>query len=321
MKSKKREPLAILCSDLHLSLRPPVCRDDKDWMATQARYLAQVSDLSWELAKRSPWFLGKHFPVIIAGDIFDRWNPPPELLTFAFRHLPKNIWAVPGQHDLPNHREEEVDRSGYGVLIESGRINGLGHLLEAGNRYSLSGFGWGREVKPLEDSFRKYDPQEGKCIHVAVVHKYIFDTGSNAFIGAKEEDHISAFRERLAGYDVAVFGDNHKGFSTRLKSGTWIFNCGGFIRRKIDEVDYKPQIGILYNDGTVSAKMLDTSADRFKDAKEIVEEMEVDLHAFVEQLEKMGDHGLDFRAAVRKSLDGMEECPGPVKELVLKCLE
>jgi len=316
-----REPLMIVCSDLHLALRQPACRDDADWMETQARYLKTISDLAVKLAEGSSWCLSSSLPVVVAGDIFDKWNPSPELLTFAFRHLPENLFAVPGQHDLPNHREEEMERSGYGVLVEAGRIHNLSHYLEGGNRFSLSAFGWGKEIKPLDDSFRKYNPGEGKCVHVAVCHRYIYDTGSNAYFDAPEDAHISAFSKKLSGYDVAVFGDNHKGFLSRLKSGVAIFNCGGFIRRKIDEVEYRPQFGIIYSDGSVEARKFDVSVDKFRSPEELAEVLEVDVKAFVAQLEALGDLGLDFRAAVRSHLDSLPEVPAPVKELVLKSIE
>jgi DNA repair exonuclease SbcCD nuclease subunit len=62
-------PLAVLVADLHLSLQQPACRADENWLAVQKRYLKQLSVIG--------------LAVICAGDIFDRWNPSPELLVFA----------------------------------------------------------------------------------------------------------------------------------------------------------------------------------------------------------------------------------------------
>ena len=105
--------IAILCSDLHLSLTKPACRADKDWMEVQAHYLKQLEDTAGNL------------PIFCAGDIFDRWNAPPELINFALRNLPDDMLCVPGQHDLPNHRLDEKHRSGYGVLSNAGKIEDL----------------------------------------------------------------------------------------------------------------------------------------------------------------------------------------------------
>ena len=52
------------------------------------RSLEQIRDLQKEF----------DCPVICAGDIFDKWNSPPELINFAYDNLPE-IYAIPGQHD------------------------------------------------------------------------------------------------------------------------------------------------------------------------------------------------------------------------------
>src|SRR5688500_1062308 len=97
----KAEPIAILCADLHLTMKQPACRDDDDWMKTQAGYLSQLKML------QKSETMGPVLPILCAGDIFDKWNAPPELIHFALEHLPDGMICVPGQHDLPNHRMEE----------------------------------------------------------------------------------------------------------------------------------------------------------------------------------------------------------------------
>jgi hypothetical protein len=305
----KPYPIAVLCSDLHLTLALPACRADKDWMAVQAHYLNQL----WISDERE----GKdeYLPVICAGDIFDRWNPPPELINFALQHLPDGMLCVPGQHDLPNHRIEDMYRSGYGVLKQAGRIVDLTHSIQRQGWVRpviLHGFGWGEDIQPVPRD------KDG-CLYVAVIHKYIWTIG-HSYPGAPEEAHLAQLMPKLKGYDVAVIGDNHKGFSKKLKTGTFVFNCGGFIRRKSDELKYEPQVGILYDDGSVAAIKLNTSIDRFRTPEEMAEVFEVDMDGFVDQLEKLGEHGMDFRETVYHSLDGMD-IPEPVKDLVRKALE
>ena len=114
---KKPHRIAILCSDLHLSLQRPACRADDDWMGVQAGYLNQLK----QLAVDSNYSFGT-LPIAFAGDLFDKWNVQPELINFALEHLPDGMICVPGQHDLPNHRLDQVHRSGYGVLVAAGKI-------------------------------------------------------------------------------------------------------------------------------------------------------------------------------------------------------
>ena len=99
--------IAVCCSDIHLSHRPPKLREaEPNWYAAQARVLSQVRAVV-ETHK---------CPLIVAGDVFDEgWRAhkcPPELVNFAIRHLPV-CYAVPGQHDLPHHRYADVDKSAY----------------------------------------------------------------------------------------------------------------------------------------------------------------------------------------------------------------
>lgn len=318
---KSPEPIAILCADLHLSLKQPACRAD-DWLAVQKEYLGQMKTLACTATER--WLgnrnvTGRPLPVLCAGDIFDRWNVPPELIRFALEHLPDGMICVPGQHDLPNHSFAEIHRSAYGVLREAGKIRcAASHRRrEVPSRsyvqvaeWNVYGFAWGEEVTPPVSAL----------IHpaLALCHQYVWNM-SASYPGAPAEAHVSKLMRPLKPYRVAVFGDNHKGFLLRLKTGTTLLNCGGFIRRKSDELDYQPKVGILHADGSIKLHKLDTSQDQFRTPEEMASAVETDISGFVEELSKLGEHGLDFRESVRRAADSMD-LPGPVREKVLKCL-
>ncbi len=304
--ANKAKPVAILCSDMHLTTKQPACRADKDWMGVQAHYLEQVRELAVLHAGVDV------LPVIIAGDIFDRWNPPPELITFALKELPLRVMAIPGQHDLPNHRTEDIHKSGYGVLLEAHAIHHLDGAYGAiAPGVHIYGFGWEREVtRPIK-----------KVLNIAVVHRYIWDILPNSYPGAPVKAQVNSLLEEFGKYNVAVFGDNHKGFSTKLKNGTRIFNCGGFIRRKSDEIGYQPQVGILMDDGNVKVHYLDTSIDRFHKDAVVREEVQTehDVKAFIKQLEGLTDHGLDYPEAVKAYLRS-HPVSKKVQDLVLSTL-
>lgn len=321
---KSPEPIAILCADLHLSLKQPACRAD-DWLAVQKEYLGQMKTLACTATER--WLgnrnvTGRPLPVLCAGDIFDKWNVPPELIRFALEHLPDGMICVPGQHDLPNHSFAEIHRSAYGVLREAGKINcaathrrrevpARSHLQLGSGELVVYGFGWNEEIVPPPIKNPGY-------VVTALVHQYIWDM-SHSYPGAPAEAHLSKFAKALRPYDVAVFGDNHKGFLRKLKTGTTVLNCGGFIRRKSDELDYQPKVGILHADGSIKLHKLDISRDQFRTPEEMASAVETDISGFVEELSKLGEHGLDFRESVRRAADSMD-LPGLVREKVLKCL-
>src|SRR5580765_2947060 len=198
------EPIALVISDLHLSLLQPACRADKDWMEVQKKYLAQVRMIADHSSISGP------LPVLCAGDIFDRWNPPPELINFALRELPDGMICVPGQHDLPNHRMDQIHRSGYGVLVQAKKIKDIaGQILKAA-KIHIYGFGWNQDI-----TLPKYIPGNG-LLNIALIHHYCWAIG-HQYPGAPEDSHLNAFMKQLKGYDVAVFGDNHKSFLQELK--------------------------------------------------------------------------------------------------------
>lgn len=270
-------------------------------MAVQAGYLRQLKRIAGKL------------PILCAGDIFDRWNTPPELINFALKELPDGMHCIPGQHDLPNHRIDLMHRSGYGVLARTGKIIDIQGTLtwKAGEtQMQFYGYGWGQEIVP---------PAFKSKLKIAIVHRYVW-TADTGFPGATEDSRLSAIAKQLRGYDVAVFGDNHKGFLKQLKSGCTVLNCGGFIRRKSDERNYRPSVGILYDDGTVEREFLDTSADVFHEQEDELGETPLGMQAFINELEMLGEHGMDFRESVLRHIQSNDIRPR-VREIVKEALD
>lgn len=296
----KSHPVAVAVADLHLSLTAPACRADKDWLAVQAGYLQQLKDLAQDL------------PILCAGDLFDRWNTPPELLHFALEYLPDGMICVPGQHDLPNHRMEDLHRCGYGVLAKAGKIRditgGMPYVTEEG--IYVQGFGWGQEISGTKSGWED-------TIRIALIHRYCWTEGRE-FPGAPAEAHLNALPPAIRSYSLAVFGDNHKSFVKYNKKFT-VVNCGGFIRRKSDEIPYHPCVSVLYNDGSVRQQPLDIANDQFYEDAKQREESELDLQGFLNSLEGLGEHGLNFKEAVENHLrrEGLRKS---VHQIILQCL-
>jgi len=298
--------IAVLAADIHLQHTcPPARAAEPSWYECMKRQLWQLDDVA-----------SKHqAPIILAGDIFDRWNAPPELVNFAISHMPSNhCYAIPGQHDLPHHNIADVERTSYETLRLSGAIISLlggGHhairpieLLSVHDHPAIvvHPFPWGAQLHPLEYNGPP-KINNNKIIHLAVVHSYIWTEG-NSYPGAPEEQKLGAYKKQLVGYHAAVFGDNHKGFL--CKSGdTWVFNCGAFIPRKADERHYKPSCGLLMSDGTIQQHFFDTSYDKWSDevvtAGESYESSEK-LTAYLEELRQAADTPLDFAEACRQAL-------------------
>jgi len=290
------KPIAILCSDLHFSHRPPVARSaEPDWYVAMERQWSQVRQAAKD----------DDIPVVIAGDIFDNWKSPPELVNFVirlFRGL--TIYAIPGQHDLPNHVYADLHRSSYGTLIEAGAIENLDPTMDGGipvgdsDKFWLWSFPWGFDVIPSP-----YEKENGE-VKLAVIHKYVWTTERTCYPGAPAEQNLAGLKKQLEGYDAAVFGDNHKGFLT--KSGDCdVLNCGGFIPRKSDERNYKPRFGLLFDDGHIDQVMLDTSKDRWIDPEDVSKLIDepMNLTGLIDEFESLGADALDFAEALIRTME------------------
>jgi DNA repair exonuclease SbcCD nuclease subunit len=144
MPNLQPTPIMYFCSDLHLSHKPPVARAvEPDWYAAMRRPIA-------DLAKRSR--KDRAF-VVCAGDIFHHWNEPVELVNWAARELP-DMYSIPGQHDLPYHRYEDIEKSSYFNLCIQGTLHDLipgePQIVSAGDKAIwLWAYPWGAEIKPI----------------------------------------------------------------------------------------------------------------------------------------------------------------------------
>ncbi len=308
------QPVALAIADLHFWHRPPVARSCEDWWAVQKHYLAQLKHLQHELSggKGKP-----PLPILCAGDVFDKWNAEPETINFLLEHMP-HLVSVCGQHDLHCHRYESLPRTAYYTLVKACRITHLHPGKPVGvGKLRVTGFNWGQELKPNTDP-------HGLALEVAVIHKYIWSKNAGTgYPGASEDGMWFKASRQLRGFNVAVFGDNHKSLLVKTKHGDRpaIYNPGTFLRRKLDEVNHRPQVGIIYEDGTVGRHYLDCSEDKFLEA-EALNHMAGDagFEGFLESLSDLGSCALDFSAEMKRTME-RDKVPDDVKQLIFKYLD
>jgi hypothetical protein len=309
---REGDVVGIACSDLHLSHKPPVARSaEPNWYNAMKRGLQELKDVKQKF----------HCPIIYAGDIFDTWNVCPELINFAIKNLPSG-YSIPGQHDLPNHDYDQAKRSAYATLCYAGVLNDIapnGFLTLPscfGINVSLHSFPWGKEIKP-----NKYKSIDADQIHIAVVHSYIW-AGTFKYKDAPTDQEYKHYRKSLEDYQVAVFGDNHKGFKVERNGTGDIINCGTFFRRKADEINYQPMIGLILLDGSIVPHYLDTGPDLFIDAVEelAVLERELDASLLFEELRGLGLKIVDFREALEHWMEKMSVSKG-VRSIILNAME
>ncbi len=306
MRETKEKVIAILTADMHLSLKAPPWRSvEEDWFEAMKRPLRELRILQ----------LKYRCPILCAGDIFDKWNSPPELINFAIKHFPDNMYCIPGQHDLPDHNYEEIKRSAYWTLVKARKIQNLVAASLHEESMIVVGFSFGSKIKPPGWE------NENK-LKIAIIHEYKWVKGKsypNAPIENKLMGAISQY-----GYDVIVYGDNHNGFTFEVKGSmqdTTIFNCGCLMRRKSDEKHYTPQVGLLLQSGIVKPHFLDISKDKYLDTiDDSVAIEELDIEEFLEELKKLGDTSLEFTAAVKRFFEKHKTHP-KIQQIILKAGE
>jgi len=302
--------VALLCADLHLSHRPPLARSaEGDWYAAMARQLQQLEKIAQEAGHGSG-----PVPIVCAGDVFDRPNPPVELVNFALEKLPV-LYAVPGQHDLLYHRYRDLKKTAFWTLVHAGRLT----LLDADKgpydvgSLRLHGFPWEHKIRPLRP-----DREHDFALHVAVVHRYLWarNTGHQQ---APAQAHVRYLRSCLRGYQVAVFGDNHVPFAIKV-GACRIWNCGAFFRRNADQVEHKPSVGLLRQDGAIERRYLDVSQDQFLADTGVKELLKAGAgyEAFVNEITSLSEHSLDVRAVLTEAA---RQLPKGARRALLAALE
>lgn len=248
-----RKPIAVLTANWHLSHAPPhhvsnYVNRDVDWYATQADYLHQIIELSRKLTtpKAIEFLLEQtqNVPIVIAGNVFDGYNPPIELINFALRKLSRScpIYSVPGEYDVSSNGVESLLNTAYGTLMLTGRILDIGQdgaLPLEGRRVRLWGFPARSKGTPCPDPHDLYT-------EVAVTAEHLW-TAKTESPDAPPENKISRCHTRYRGYDVVVCGGNPRPFVTR-KEGILFVSPG--------RLDREHSVVILYDDVTVETHYL-----------------------------------------------------------------
>jgi len=306
MTKKESKVQAILTSDWHIWNKPPVWRScEPDWMAAMGRPIESIIGLSKT----------HQCPIFIAGDIFHRWNASPDTINWLIDRLraAHQAYAIPGQHDMPNHNLSEMQKSAYETLVKSGVLISITKPIEL-EHCILHGKAFGCALKPAS---RTID----KKMTVLLTHEYLW-TDACGFPDAPKENHIKNLSKEHKTYDIIVAGDNHKGFRQRIGSST-IFNCGSPIRRTKDELTHKPQVGLLCRDGSIVVLHLDTTKDKYLESEDspTKTESEFNIELIANELRKLGTTALDFTTAVTQYCQKNKEISNQVVKIIQKAME
>lgn len=317
--NNSKQVIAIACADIHLSSMPPAARaGEPDWFKAMRRPLDELRRLQSKC---------ENAPILCAGDVFHHWKSSPELINFAIDNLPE-MYSIPGQHDMPYHSAEEMEKSAYETLVKTQTLLPVTETGKGIAEACVYGFGWGVSVTPLAKS---------KNMNICLHHAYRWYTPQTAHVGASDETALRA--SEYDGYNIAIIGDNHKSWDGKFYNGTrsvTIFNCGSLMRRNADQSRHRPRVGLIWSDGTVESHDLDISEDVFDGTTNLTPDDEeklaqlragsLDIGAFAElqrQIDKLDDPAVEqmgFYEALRLVL-GHKGLNVGVKKIITEAIE
>jgi DNA repair exonuclease SbcCD nuclease subunit len=274
--------IAVVCADIHFSHKAPLARaDEPDWYAAMERVMEELCEIveSEDGAR-----------LLIAGDVFDRWNSPPELINFAMRELPAGTWAIPGQHDLPLHSYTDLRRSAYMTLVLSETMHSIPVDTPVPiGPFDVYGFPYGFPITPCKR-------RRGRKA-IALAHRYV-----DANLGGTSITRPDI----LFTYDTIFFGDNHIPFAEHF-GNTLLVNCGTLMRRHAEDINSDPAVYMLFEDGSVKPHRVETLKDIFTVPSQEEEREQIDLQDFVETLGRLENgKSFDFREVVNRLLDSRD---------------
>jgi DNA repair exonuclease SbcCD nuclease subunit len=288
-------PDAIITGDIELRAHTPLCRLDDHW-AAQERKIKFISDLANKY----------NCPILDGGDLFDKkykQSPNYFLVSWAIRNLPRPIFTVPGNHDLPGKSMANYDRSAMKVLESAGVISKKRFFaLRNERKVQIYRIPWGEPVEPVVIEINDFD------YNVLLIHTMVYDDNM-PFPGCEGWEKGQLLR-MFSNFDLIVSGHHHATFTGfNKRTNTLLVNPGSLMRNDADQENFKPSIFLWFAaENRVEQVFVPIESgvvSRFH--LEEVKEKEERLSAFVEKLGEQVVTGINFeqnlQALLTKDID------------------
>lgn len=213
----------IITADWHIRATKPRCRKDEDWMETQRNALNQI----FEIAK------AKECDVFAVGDIFhsnsdtnfECINMVQDFADRLERECDSLLCIIAGNHDLPYHSSENLNKSAIGILFNSQSIIPINKYYQG--KYSLSA--------------SNFDEEDNHDAEIVFKHTLTLPIKNPMFESETPETLVEKFPKAR----WIFTGDYHKAFDVEV-NGCHVINPGCLIRQVSDMKDY--QCGVYYID-------------------------------------------------------------------------
>jgi len=291
----------LMMSDLHLRDVAPEHRTD-DYFASMQSKLRQIEELR-----------NKHNTDILdGGDLFHKWKVSPWLLGWAIRNLPENIYTVAGNHDMPGHNFDNIEKSGLHVLTEAEKVTLLNSHdpLELGNM-RIYGVNYKGQI-PAPDKIKDRK-------NILVCHEEIYrDDATLEKIGFISTDNFLSKWSKH--YDFILTGHNHKSFCVKTDDCI-LLNPGSLMRMKSDQKEHIPCVW-LYDSGANTIEKVVLEYEKIVFDNHTAEKMEArnSFSEFVKSIETGFEHDMRFESNVEKFMSA-NSISESVKKLTVEMIE
>jgi len=292
-KKKPFNPDLIISADWHLRDTQPKCRTDNFWEAQWGK-VKQVLTLSGKL----------DCPIYLAGDLFQHWKTSPFLLNKTIREfLPLNgfIYSIIGNHDMPGHNIENMERSGLQILFDTDIIHRI-----------LFQVDWGTDPA-------KHRPLRIKKRTIVFAHIMTYKD-IPPWPGCEDPECHELF-DWFPDADLIVTGHNHRTFTAR-KGKQLLVNPGSLTRHKADQIDHRPCV-FFYDSKQHKLKRHYLKIKKGVISREHIEikkHKDKRLNAFIEKLKQGWDAGLSFEENIERGIKE-NKIPKRVQDIIYTWME
>lgn len=284
----------ICTADWHIRATKPRCRIDNDWIETQRKALNQVADIAEK----------KKCPVMVVGDIFHSNSDTSfECISMVQKFVDKvgGIYILCGNHDLPYHSSENIDKSAIGVLLKSKNVKLIKCYFNE-NNYSASNF------------------DEPDNMDAEIVFKHTLTIPSKDKLDYINCETPESLLEKFPKAQWIFTGDYHKNFHYE-KGGRHVINSGCLIRQVADMKDYQCGVYFVDTDENIIEFIPIVDNEKLIDDSYITKENEREerINDFVEKLKNAESFSFDFLENIEKLMsinDFNDDLKNMIKELV-----
>jgi DNA repair exonuclease SbcCD nuclease subunit len=271
----------VVTADWHLRATKPRCRMDEDWYKTQENALEQIREFANE----------KRCPIFVVGDIFHSIGDTSfyciQMVQKMARRTREGLYILAGNHDLPYHSTENIEKSAIGILMRSNKIKKIKDYFIENDFDDFSAGNFDEKTEDAEIIFK---------------HVLCFPDMKSL---PPNVDAMTA-KDLLEEYPKSKWiftGDMHKNFHYE-KNGRHVVNPGCLLRQAVDFKDYQPGFYFVDTEKNIVEFNLIIDSEAFVDDSYILREKEKEerIEAFANKIGEVENVSLDYSENVKKTI-------------------